>query len=249
MALLAMIAGLTLAGLFTAYGAIVLIALAEMEDRYDSARETQTESWDAGRTPLIEVDSFGGAITVEPGPVGRVEARIDRHGVCKNRSDAYAEAALKGIEIVVVRDGDSVRIVTRVPNGGTSGFYLTTSIELRVPDGSRLDLKTGVGSIWVTGSPSEIKVRNPTGAIRFDLNLPAENEVPARTHTPETLVGSGKGEIVIRFEDGRYVRSGPVRPFDIVLDQPKTFKTEVRRLDSTSSFPNLPMVPLPHGSR
>src|SRR5262249_17688329 len=145
---------------------------------------------------------------VRRGRANKVTATVARNSNCKNKSQAVAEDALRFIDVEMFQEAETIRIVSRRSDNGATGCWsLTTSIEVYVPDGARLDLKTGVGSIWVEGSPREIKATNTAGATGFQLEPP--DRMRSSGPRPIKLEGWG-GRVEIRQGPKGYEFSGSV---------------------------------------
>lgn len=114
---------------------------------YQSARKTETLAWDAGPAPQVVVDLFTGSITVAQATGNRVEAKLTKLAVTKE-SQATADAALDAIAVAATQEGGTVRIRT------TAAATLPldqwrADLELRIPPGASIDLRTGHGYIYV----------------------------------------------------------------------------------------------------
>jgi hypothetical protein len=196
--------------------ALICMSNLELDDRFDGATSKgNPTSWSASASPKIVVDAFGGAIMVKPSLDGRITAVIEKHSLCKNLSEDVAKDALRYVQVDFVQEGDTIRIVTRptadMPknNYAVTGnyIYVSTTVEVWVPDGARLDLRTGFGSIWVEGRPVEIRSKN-SGALRFDLGpIRGADGGPAVLK----LKGSG-GEASVDFDGTNYRYRGDVKP-------------------------------------
>jgi hypothetical protein len=116
--------------------------------------------------------------------------------------------------------GSSIEIVTNAIDDDVHGCGLETSIELYVPDGSRLDLRTGVGSIYVTGSPAEIKAENRGGIELFELNPEPAPELAGGRASRVNLRGWG-GLVEIKLQGKKYLYSGVVQSLSEV-DSPRS---------------------------
>jgi hypothetical protein len=121
--------------------------LAMLDDTFDSATSSFTTRWDAGAAPTIEVDIYGGYISVVQSTDGRVSAVITTSAIVKN-SQAGADAAVDGVVLTTDHLGDTIRIRATNPRNPPA-FSLTTDVALRVPPGARLDLVTGHGYIHI----------------------------------------------------------------------------------------------------
>ena len=76
---------------------------------YYAAMNSTTKTWDAGPAPKIDVDLYGGYISVVQSTDGRVSAVITTSAIFKN-SQAGADAAVDGIVSHADHEGDTIRI-------------------------------------------------------------------------------------------------------------------------------------------
>jgi hypothetical protein len=180
------------------------------DDEFSGASTSVEKTWSTSIPPRIVVDACGGAIKVKRGRSGEVKAVVARNRSCKNMPQAIAEDALKHIKVDLTTGDDTIRIVTRRIDNGASGCGLETTVELCVPDESRLDLQTDVGSIWVVGSPNEVKARNKLGVMLFELNFP-RNPAGISDPPPHLKLEGWGGPVEINLASGRYTFTGPVK--------------------------------------
>jgi hypothetical protein len=168
---------------------VVVVSMLGCEGDFEGDSTATERSWAVDRPPTLIIDALGGGIWVRRGKANEVKAIITRHSLCKNKSHAFAEDALRFIDVEMSNEGEIIRIVSRRTDNEATGCGLTTSIEVYVPDDARLDLKTDVGSIWVEGSPRGVKAANTMGATGFQLELPNRK----RSGEPETIKLQGWG--------------------------------------------------------
>jgi hypothetical protein len=150
---------------------LVVVPMLGCDDEFQGASKSVEKSWPVNTSPTVIVDACGGGIWLRRGPANEVKAKLTRNSSCKNKSWAFAEDSLRFIDVEMTQDAETIRIVSRRTDGGATECYLTTSIEVWVPDGARLDLTTDVGSLYVGGSPREIKAINKMGATGFELEF------------------------------------------------------------------------------
>lgn len=116
------------------------------------------KKWDAASARSIRVRLSEGSIQVVTSADGKVTANIAAVSVT-SRSQRVANRELESIELSIRQVGDSVEIVARgdsVDGHSWRGFIRdAVHVILAVPDGVRLDLKVGKGSILVPGVHSE----------------------------------------------------------------------------------------------
>ena len=79
--------------------------------------------------------------------------------------------ALKQVDVRFVQKGDTVRVVAKQLGAlpGTCSLWVSTN--LYIPPGASVVLRTGTGSIAVSGEPSEVVAENQIGAIGADFKV------------------------------------------------------------------------------
>lgn len=188
---------------------VFVLSMLGCDDEFHGASTAIEKSWAVDSPPTITIDACGGGIWVRRGKANEVKVTVARNSNCKNNSQAIAEDSLRFIDVEMSKEAETVRIVSRrTDNGATVCWSLTTSIEVYVPDGARLNLKTDVGSIWVEGSPREIKASNVAGATGFQLELPDG----MRSGQPRSIKLEGwGGRVAIKQVPNGYESTGSVR--------------------------------------
>jgi hypothetical protein len=156
------------------------------------------------------VDLFDGSIVIEKGSPGEVRATLGSSSSCKNISRGYAAASLTHVTYETAQKTDYIRIVSRRTDNGACQCVLQSSLVLFVPDGSSLDLRTNVGSIWVKGSPAKLKAESSLGAMLFELGAPPNSTAHSISPDHLSLRGIG-GDVEITSNNGQYAFTGAVR--------------------------------------
>jgi hypothetical protein len=170
--------------------ALAAIASTLLDDVYQSARTRVERSWTVHATPRVIVDTFHGGIWVHPGAPGLVKATVEPHSSWKNGSLVQAEGALKQVDVSLAQEGDTVRIIAKQVGALPGVCSLSVSTNLSIPPGANLVLRTGAGSIAVSGEPSEVVAENQVGAIGGDFKLGSGG-------APKIDRGSGAGLEVV----------------------------------------------------
>jgi hypothetical protein len=171
---------------------LVLAAIASvlLDDVYQSARSQVEETWSVRAAPRVIVDTFHGGIWVHPGEPGVVKATVEPHSSWKNGSLAQAENALKQVDVRFTREGDTVRVLAKQLGALPGMCNLSVSTNLYIPPGASVVLRTGAGSIAVSGEPSEVVMVNQVGAIGGDFKV-------GPSGAPNVDRGSGAGLEVV----------------------------------------------------
>jgi hypothetical protein len=153
----------------------------------------------------VTVDVFEGTIQVFPSGDGMVSAKITNVAVSE-LSPADAEEALGTIDLDMDHQADSIRIVAR---GATRrNCRLETHVELRVPDGVRLDVRTGRGDIRIGrdyrgSTPVHLPIRSPS--------IRARNDSKHR-------IGYAEGNIIVEASPPLGAEGGPAAVTRLQLD-------------------------------
>lgn len=130
---------------------------------------TVERTFTVGTAAAVEVDILSGPISVEVGPAGTVQARLEQR--IRADTPAEADAVLARYEVTVgENDG---RILVRVQRRGTSWSWRDSPLELAahlvVPADARLNLDTSGGPIVVEGLLSgSLRADTSGGAIEVD---------------------------------------------------------------------------------
>jgi hypothetical protein len=153
------------------------------------------KSWDLGPSPSVTVDVFEGTIQVNPSPDHLVSAEITAVAQCKY-SQSDSDVALGTIDLELNVRGDSIRISVKASSG--AGFRKEADVDLYVPQGVHLDVRTGRGEIRVgrgySGNgpvhqpiaASSVRARNDS---RYRLGY-AEGNIIIETIAPPAVGGA-----------------------------------------------------------
>jgi hypothetical protein len=158
-------------GLASIYLILAAVASVLLDDVYQSASSRVEKTWSVRAAPRVIVDTFHGGIWVHPGDPGEVKATVEPHSSWKNGSLAQAENALKQVDVRFAQEGDTVRVSAKQLGELPGTCNLSVSTNLSIPPGARLLLRTGAGSIAVSGEPSEVVMENQVGAIGGDFKV------------------------------------------------------------------------------
>ena len=82
---------------------------------YYGAVKKITKTWNAGPSPKVYVDVFGGCIDVVRSADGRVSADMTNELIIAMRSQAGADGVVNGIAISAIHEGDTIRIRSTNP--------------------------------------------------------------------------------------------------------------------------------------
>jgi hypothetical protein len=191
---------------------LVLAAIASvlLDEVYQSASTRVEETWSVPTPLRVVVDTFHGGIWVHAGKSGSVKAIVEPHSSWKNGSLAQAESVLKQVDVRFVQEGDTVRVIAKQLGALPGTCNLSVSTTLYLPPGASVELRTGTGSIAVSGEPSEVVMENQVGALGGDFKVGSGG-------APKLARGSGAGlEVVGGLLISRDRNRGTVSPGDHV---------------------------------
>ena len=159
--------------LIVALGAGFFTALpVSQEGGLGRVTERTEQVYTVGQSPLLEVDSFAGNVTVRTGESGRIRAVVTKN--------ARNSAGLQRIRVDFDQGDNGLRIRASRPTGLSANE--SVNLVLYVPADARLDLDTGAGNIEVDGVEGEIVAHTGAGnvhvwgaAARVELDTGAGN--------------------------------------------------------------------------
>jgi hypothetical protein len=160
-------------------GSAVVAGLAQW--RYKSGistslqRERIEQTFDAGDTSSLKIDSFAGNVTVRAGERGTIRV------VATKKASRFRD--LTQITVDIHEQDGGLVIKTSRPMGLDR---TTVDLEITTPPATRLDLNLGAGQVNVRGLARPVKAHNGAGSVDI-ADVMAEIEV-----------GTGAGAIVVR---------------------------------------------------
>jgi hypothetical protein len=137
-------------GLFISLALIFLGAIAGCDETLYHASETREKTWDVGHSPEIVAELRGGRIDVRPGQAGKVTARLSVARVSKTSQQVADDAVSKAPGVSLTQEKDLIRIMEEDGNN-----LVNCSLVLFVPAGTRLNLRTGLGDVWIGYNPRD----------------------------------------------------------------------------------------------
>jgi DUF4097 and DUF4098 domain-containing protein YvlB len=130
-------------------------------NRY-SAEDSVSRTFSTKTTPRIIVDTFAGTINVVVEGNGPVKAKVTKHA--GGASQEAADEDLRNVEVSRSETDEVLRMAARAAD--LSAFSnRSADVELRVPEGSVLELHTSNGRIDATGKSGNILARSSNGKI------------------------------------------------------------------------------------
>src|SRR5262249_10830917 len=132
------------------------------EEKRAKAEEAVAKLFNTKQVPRVVVETFNGAIEVTARPKGGVAAKVTK--TVQASSEEAAKEDLKNVDVQMTQEGDTVRITAK-----SEGDHPTTNraaaVELQVPPGAILELKTSNGNVAISAPTGDAKVRSSNGQI------------------------------------------------------------------------------------
>jgi DUF4097 and DUF4098 domain-containing protein YvlB len=158
------------------------------------------QSYQVGQAPTLAIDSFSGSIAVRAGEAGTIEVVAHKQG--------RSQADLERIQVDITKQGDGLVIKTTKPPGVSSAWV---QFEITAPAGTRLDARTGSGSIQVEGLSGGVRVGSGSGGIAVRDAL---GDVDAETSSGAVEVRGVRGRVQVRSGSGGLQLHGIVGEID-----------------------------------
>jgi hypothetical protein len=135
-----------------------------------------TDSFSVGDSPLVIVETFNGGIAVKRGVSGQVECRVVKRA--RGETSEAAQAELERLNVEMGKVGETIRVAAKPPTPG--GGNASATIDLIVPQGASVRLKSTNGGIRVEQTAGPVQAETANGAIHLRdvtgaLNLVAAN--------------------------------------------------------------------------
>lgn len=178
----------------------VLVTLALLAVAAGTASaDVWTEQYDVGSEPSLHVTTDDGAVSIRPGPRGKIEVRIETVGYTIGK-DVKVRAHQNGsdVEIIVERPPWSWKMSTHAFNSNPRHI----TVEVTVPSRLNLDVKTGDGAVSAEGLRGQLDLRTGDG------------QVEVSELTGHITISTGDGAVVGSELDGDVslrTGDGPVR--------------------------------------
>ena len=134
-----------------------------LSNRFSSV-ETVLKSYKVDGKPKIVADTFNGAIDVLTGAPDKVDIKVTKRA--GGPSQVEADDDLDNVEVRFEQTGDQVSIHVRSIN--PKPFVSRgAAIEIQVPDGSTLDLRTTNGKVGAVGLVGDTVAHTSNGSIQI----------------------------------------------------------------------------------
>ncbi len=152
------------------------------------------QTFAVGNAPSIEVQNFAGKIMVRAGEAGTIQVLAEKKALTTRRMDA--------IQVRMDQAGDTVTV--RADHSLPTASNMSVDLEITVPAGSRVTLRTGAGAITVMDIQGALDISTGAGTVLVkNAQGPARIETGAGTidyeglPTGESQMHTGAGTISI----------------------------------------------------
>lgn len=156
--------------------------------------QTYAQTFTVGNAPAIEVQNFAGKIMVRAGDAGTIQVMAEKKALTTRRMDA--------IQVRMDQTGDTVTV--RADHSLPTASNMSVDLEITVPAGSRVTLRTGAGSITLLDIQGALDISTGAGTVLVkNAKGPARIETGAGTidyeglPTGESQMHTGAGTISI----------------------------------------------------
>jgi RNA polymerase sigma factor (sigma-70 family) len=160
------------------------------------AEEAMEGSFTTKGTARVVVETFNGLIDVQTGAAGTVAAKAVKSVLALTKEAAVED--LKNIDVQMKQEGDTVRITAK-PKGEQKLTNRAAAVELRVPPGAGLDLRTSNGKVTVSGGTGDAAVTSSNGRIEVKGSKGA---LRLKTSNGGIRVEGGSGQLDLRTSNG-----------------------------------------------
>lgn len=158
-----------------------------------SESERIEETFEVGRTPNLEIDSFAGSIAVRAGDGDTIQVIATKR--------ARSKSTLDRIELEMSERDGGLRIKAQKPS---TLINASVQFEIVVPAGTQLDAHTGSGSVDVYGLDGDVEVDTGSGSVDLsNLGGDAKVETGSGSVSLEDVAGeidahTGSGSMDVR---------------------------------------------------
>jgi hypothetical protein len=168
-----------------------------------TAEEEITRSFPTRGTPRVVVDTFNGAIDTVTGDDQAVEIKVTKRTSGSSQEDA--EADLDNIEVALTQDGNTVHVTARSRD---QQFMRSrgAAVDLHVPPGTILELRTSNGKVTSTGPMGDITAHSTNGAVRA---TGGKGKLDLNTNNGPIAVDGGTGRLELHTSNGAIEVASP----------------------------------------
>jgi hypothetical protein len=196
-AVVAVLACVCVIGAAALVGGSLLITGSEASLPGSGHEATLERTLDVSPGTALQVDNFAGTIDVEAGSTNQIQITAVKHGPAGSNLDR--------IDVRIEQQGTTVRVRTTRP-AGLSNLYV--SLQIRVPEGTPLDLSSGSGGIEVEGIRGDVRAETGSGSViatsivgNVVLNS-GSGSVEARNVEGSLSIDSGSGSLTVQGING-----------------------------------------------
>ncbi len=171
--------------------------LLERADMVDADGERSWQRYEVGDAPVLTLDSFSGNVSVRVGEAKAIT--IVAHKGARRTGD------LARIDIDIIQTGDGLAIKAQKPPDLNNAWV---QFEITVPADTRLDARTGSGSMRVAGLGGGVRVHSGSGSLVIADALggvvahTGSGRIEVRRASGGTSIDSGSGSLRIHGVEG-----------------------------------------------
>ncbi|MBI2766125.1 MAG: hypothetical protein HYX53_09470 [Chloroflexi bacterium] len=132
------------------------------------------QQYQTGPAPTVTIDNWAGDVRVAGARDNLVLITAVRRGTGRNEPLAFED--LSRIQLQMQQEGDHVLVQTWREVGGGNSESAPATIDVTVPAGARIEIRTNYGKVLVTGVIGGVTVLVPNG----DITVQWPRDVPFR---------------------------------------------------------------------
>jgi RNA polymerase sigma factor (sigma-70 family) len=167
-------------------------------DKRGRAEEVVTKSFKTKAAPRLVVETFNGHVAVKTGAPGTTTARVVKSAQAATR-EAAAEV-LKTVDVELKQEGDMIRVAARAKGEQKRQTSRGAAVEVEVPPGARLDLRSSNGKVTVAGATGEVVAATSNGGVEVKGSKGA---LRLKTSNGGIRVEGGSGTLDLHTNNGR----------------------------------------------
>lgn len=168
-----------------------------------TAQEVVEKSFRTDEPTRVVVETFNGRIDVVTTTEKSVVAKVTKRA--GGTSQEAAEEALQSIAVAMTKEADTIRISARITGQGVFSSR-GAAVELEVPAGSVLELRTNNGPISTTGMTGKVTAQSSNGAILVEGS---RGELDLRTSNGKITVDGGQDRLTLQTSNGKIEIKSP----------------------------------------
>ncbi len=126
------------------------------------AEEAITKSFTTKGKGRVVVETFNGPVEVKTGAAGTTSVRVVKSAEAATKE--AAEEGIKNVDVELKQEGDTVRVTAKTM-GEMRQVNRGASVEVEVPPGAALELRSSNGKVAVTGPTGNVAAASSNGRV------------------------------------------------------------------------------------